>query len=142
VVRRARWPAQSRGYGLLVLVWLVGARPTALAQTTGRIEGTVIDQANSPLPGVTVELAGRSLQGTRTAVTAANGTFRFPSLPPGPYTVTASLPGLGKVQKTATVTLDATATVELQLAFTASADVTVSGEAPIIDSTSTTTGST
>jgi outer membrane receptor protein involved in Fe transport len=114
---------------------------SVLAQTTGTVEGSVVDQSNVALPGVNVELAGRSLQGTRTATTSASGTFRFPSVPPGAYTITASLPGLGSVQKTAKVTLDATATVLLQLALTARAEVTVSGEAPLIDSTSTTTGS-
>jgi outer membrane receptor protein involved in Fe transport len=113
----------------------------SVAQTTGTVEGTVVDQSNAALPGVSVELEGPRLQGTRTAVTTASGAFRFPSVPPGAYTITASLPGLGKVQKTATVSLDATATVHLQLALTASAEVTVSGEAPLIDSTSTTTGS-
>ncbi len=128
---------------LLVLpICLLLVAPLSVpAQTTGTVEGTVVDQSNAALPGVNVELAGRSLQGTRTAATSASGTFRFPSVPPGAYTITASLPGLGKVQKTATVSLDATATVLLQLALTASAEVTVSGQAPLIDSTSTTTGS-
>jgi outer membrane receptor protein involved in Fe transport len=115
-------------------------RTGLLAQTTGTVEGTVTDQSNAPLPGVNVDLAGPSMQGTRTVVTSVSGTYRFPGVPPGAYTITASLPDLGKVQKTATVSLDATATVYLQLALTASADVTVTGEAPLVDSTSTTTG--
>jgi outer membrane receptor protein involved in Fe transport len=123
----------------MILILLI-PRTGLLAQTTGTVEGTVTDQSNAPLPGVNVELAGPSMQGTRTVATSANGTYRFPSVPPGAYTVTASLPDLGKVQKTATVSLDATATVYLQLALTASAEVTVSGEAPLVDSTSTTTG--
>jgi hypothetical protein len=113
----------------------------SLAQTTGTVEGSVTDQSNSPLPGVTVELTSPNLQGTRTAVTAADGRYRFPSIPPGAYTVTAELSGFGKVQRKATVSLDATATVNLSLSLSTSAEVTVTGEAPLVDSTSTTQGS-
>ena len=93
------------------------------------------------MPGVNVELAGPRLQGIHTVVTSASGGYRFPGVPPGVYTITASLPGFGKVQKGATVTLDATATVSLSLSLSTTAEVTVTGEAPIVDSTSTTTGS-
>ncbi len=111
------------------------------AQTTGTIEGTVTDQSGAPLPGVTVEITSPNLQGTRTAVTAADGRYRFPSVPPGAYSVTGSLSGFGKVQKKATVTLDATTTVLMSLALSTTAEVTVTGEAPLVDTTSTTTGS-
>ncbi len=113
----------------------------SLAQTTGTVEGSVTDQSNSPLPGVTVELTSPNLQGTRTAVTATDGRYRFPSIPPGAYTVTAELSGFGKVQRKATVSLDATATVNLSLSLSTSAEITVTGEAPMVDSTSTTQGS-
>jgi outer membrane receptor protein involved in Fe transport len=121
--------------GLLLL-----APFAALAQTTGTIEGSVTDQSGAALPGVTVELTSPNLQGMRTAVTAADGRFRFPSLPPGIYTVTGSLSGFGKVQKKATVTLDATTSVALSLSLSTTAEVTVTGEAPLVDSTSSTTG--
>ena len=110
------------------------------AQTTGTVEGAVTDQSNAPLPGVTVELASPNLQGTRTAVTSADGRYRFPSVPPGPYTVTAELAGFGKVQKRATVTLDATAQVNLSLQLSTTAEITVTGEAPLVDVSSTTQG--
>src|SRR5262245_978781 len=116
--------------------------PIALhAQTTGTVEGAITDQSGAPLPGVSVELSSPALQGTRTAVTAADGRYRFPSVPPGAYKVTATLSGFGKVQKNATVTLDATATVNLSLSLSTTAEVTVTGEAPLVDTQSTTTGS-
>jgi outer membrane receptor protein involved in Fe transport len=113
----------------------------ALAQTTGSIEGTVTDQSGGVLPGVTVELTSPALQGGRTATTGADGRYRFPSLPPGAYTVNANLEGFGASQKNATVTLDATATVNMQLQLATTANVTVSGEAPIVDTSQTTHGS-
>src|SRR4029077_15818396 len=94
-----------------------------------------------PLPGVSVELTSPNLQGTRTAVTSADGRYRFPSVPPGAYKVTGTLSGFGKVQKNATVTLDSTATVNLSLSLSTTPEVTVTGEAPLVDVASTTTGS-
>src|SRR5438105_15845229 len=84
---------------LLILAVLSLAVPSALAQTTGTVEGTLDDQSGAPLPGVTVELSSPALQGTRTAVTRADGRYRFPSVPPGASDVTAELAGFGKVQK-------------------------------------------
>jgi hypothetical protein len=114
---------------------------SALAQTTGTVEGAVTDQSGAALPGVTVELTGARLQGNRTGVTAADGRYRFLNLIPGDYTVTATLDGFAKAQKKATVTLDATTTANLQMFLSTSAQVTVTGEAPLIDKTSTTSGS-
>jgi outer membrane receptor protein involved in Fe transport len=129
-------------FTLALSVCLLFALPVVVsAQTTGTIDGTVTDQSGAPLPGVTVELTSPNLQGTRTAVTAADGRYRFPSLPPGSYTVTGNLSGFGKVQKKATVTLDSTTSVALQLQLSTTAEVTVTGEAPLVDVQSTTQGS-
>src|SRR6516165_799559 len=120
-------------YSLALAVLLLLFAPVAvLAQTTGQIEGTVTDQSGAALPGVTVDLAGAKLQGARSAVTSADGRYRFINLIPGDYTVTATLAGFGKVQKKATVTLDAISTANLQLTLSTSAEVTVTGEAPLI----------
>ena len=114
----------------------------AVAQTTtGKIEGVVRDTSGDPLPGVTVEATSPSLQGSRSATTLVGR--RLPvsrQLPPGTYAVRATLPGFRVAEKTATVSLDATATVDLTLQLAAEEQVVVSGEAPLIDSTSTTTG--
>ncbi len=126
---------------LSVCLLLLLAPAGAFGQTTGTVEGTVADQSNTPLPGVTVELTSPNLQGTRSAVTAADGRYRFPAIPPGAYKVTAELSGFGRVEKRATVSLDATATVNLSLSLSTTAEVTVTGEAPLVDSTSTTQGS-
>ena len=120
---------------------LLLASPFVLAQTTGSIEGTVTDQSGGSLPGATVEITSPNLQGTRTATTGNDGRFRFAGVPPGPYKVTANLSGMGAVQKNATVTLDSTATLNMQMQLATKEAVTVTGEAPLVDVTSTTTGS-
>jgi TonB dependent receptor/Carboxypeptidase regulatory-like domain/TonB-dependent Receptor Plug Domain len=133
---------RSRIFSTLLVCLLLAAPALVLAQTTGTIEGTITDQSGAALPGVTVDLAGASLQGARSAVTSADGRYRFLSVAPGAYTVTATLSGFGRVQKKATVTLDATVNASLQLNLSTTAEVTVTGEAPLIDTSSTTGGST
>src|SRR5215470_16329740 len=125
----------------LALALLLFLAPGLVAQTTGSIEGTVTDQNGGLLPGVTVEATSPNLQGSRTATTGPDGRFRFAGVPPGAYKVTANLSGFGAVQKNATVTLDSTATVNMQMQLATKESVTVSGEAPLVDTTSTTTGS-
>ncbi len=128
-------------FTLALSVCLLLITPFALqAQTTGTIEGQVTDQSGAALPGVTVELASPALQGAKTVSTAADGKYRFLSLNPGTYTVTATLTGFGKVQKKATVTLDAVSSVSFQLSLSASAEVVVTGEAPVVDTTTAESG--
>jgi len=127
-------------FTLVLSVCLLLLAPIVVAQTTGTIEGTVTDQNGGALPGVTVEITSPNLQGQRTATTGNDGRFRFVSVPPGSYKVTANLSGMGTAAKNATVTLDSTATVNLQMQVSAKEAITVTGEAPLIDTASTTTG--
>lgn len=89
--------------------------PVLLAQIgqTATLTGTVADSSGAVLPGATVTVSADTLiGGSRTTTTAATGTYRFPALPPGLYTVKAELSGFK------TVTL----TVRLQLGETITAD--------------------
>ncbi|PYQ63415.1 MAG: hypothetical protein DMF54_16835, partial [Acidobacteria bacterium] len=126
---------------LAFLVCLVSMMPlVVLAQTTGVIVGTVTDAEGKPLPGVSVEATSPNLQGRRTAVTSNDGRYRLASLTPGVYKVTASLEGLGSVERTTPVSIDSTSTVNLKLQLSAKEAVIVSGETPLVDTTSTTGG--
>ncbi|HSE62520.1 MAG TPA: TonB-dependent receptor [Thermoanaerobaculia bacterium] len=110
------------------------------SQTTGAVQGTVTDSSGAVIPGATVEARSATLQGFRSATTDGRGGYRFPALPPGTYTVKATLAGFTSVEKTGYVTLDSTATVDLELQVSAEAKVLVTGEAPLVDLSSTTTG--
>ena len=112
----------------------------AFSQTTGSIVGTVSDDSGAPLPGATVEARSPSLQGTKTVVTGADGSYRLSLLPPGSYTVAASLPQFGRAEQTLQVLLVRNVTADFRLRATAREEVVVSGEAPVVDSTSTTLG--
>src|SRR5262245_31474486 len=68
------------------------ARP-ASAQNTGIIEGAVADESGAVLPGATVTLRNTETGVERTAVSDAEGRYRFPALQPGDYTVRVDLSG-------------------------------------------------
>ena len=132
---------------LLGLVALALFLPTAaLAQTvgatTGAINGRVVDSSDSVLPGVTVTIAAPQMQGTQTAVTNAEGNYRFPGIPPGTYTVRYELPGFGTVVREGIrVTLGFTATLNVTMSVSGLQEtVTVTGDSPVVDVSSTSTG--
>jgi outer membrane receptor protein involved in Fe transport len=112
------------------------------AQTSGRISGTVVDSSGAAMPGVVVTVTSPSLQGSRSATTAANGEFRLLLLPPGTYTLKAEMSGFKTIeQKDIPVGVDRTVTLDLKLAVATVAEtIEVSGESPVIDTTSSTTG--
>ena len=56
-----------------------------VAQTTGRIQGTVTDNSGAAVPGVAVTASSPSLQGVQSTTTDNKGEFRFASVPPGTY---------------------------------------------------------
>ena len=130
---------------LVLLLALLFPAPDSGAQsvtaTTGSINGKVTDNTNAVLPGVTVTVASPSMQGVRTASTGDDGSYRFPAVPPGVYKITYELSGFGTiVREDVRVTLGFTATInaEMQLA-SLQETVTVSGESPVVDVSSTAT---
>lgn len=125
---------------------LLLAASTAFAQvsaTTGSINGKVTDNTGGVLPGVTVTASSPSMQGTRTDVTNEAGEYRFPAVPPGTYKLVYELAGFGTVNREGVqVGLGFTATVNTELGVaTLQETVTVSGESPVVDVSTTTTAS-
>ena len=127
---------------LLLLTFAVGVTGTAFAQTTGTIEGVVRDATGGALPGATAQATSASLQGVRVAASGKDGRFRFQAVPPGSYTVKVDLPGFRPSEKVALVALDATATADFVLEPEVQEQIAVTGEAPLVDTTATTTGTT
>ena len=110
------------------------------AQGLGAIGGTVADASGAVLPGVTVTLSNPrgSIGGNQSAVTDERGAFQFIRLVPGAYTVRAELAGFRSAsQENVVVNADATARADFRLEIGAlSEDITVSGGAPLLDTTS------
>jgi hypothetical protein len=70
---------------------------TAFGQANNAtLSGTVADASGAILPGVTVTATNRATGVTATNVTNEAGTYFIPSLIPGPYTLSAELPGFQK----------------------------------------------
>jgi hypothetical protein len=111
------------------------------AQTTGGLVGRVTDEQEGVLPGVTIEARSPALQGSRTAVTDGTGSYRLPLLPPGEYTVTFELSGFAaETRKGVAVGLDKDTTLSPALHAAVAEEITVTGEAPVLDTTSTSLG--
>jgi hypothetical protein len=134
---------------LLILSVFVGFIVTpagpAFAQsagaTTGAIDGKVSDTSGGIMPGVTITIASQSMQGVRTAVTNEEGAYRFPAIPPGDYKITYELAGFATVVREGIrVGLGFTATVNTELRVASLTEsVTVTGQSPVVDVTSTKT---
>jgi hypothetical protein len=129
---------------ILLSVLLVAVTGPAFAQsTTGTIDVIVTDSSGAPLPGVTVTATASDTNTRRTEVTGADGTARLGSLQPSNrYTVETSLEGFGKAQNTNVLVRSAqTASVRVTLTMASvSESITVTADAPIVDTTSATVG--
>jgi hypothetical protein len=96
---------------LLTAAWLIlGSAGSLFAQgvQTGTIRGTVTDQQDLAVPGVTVTATSPALQGPRSTVTDKEGLFALRALPPGEYEVKFELPGFATVTRTSNVLLGLT----------------------------------
>jgi outer membrane receptor protein involved in Fe transport len=143
----------SRISALKVFVWpfvalLLAASPAPLfaqAQSAGgAVEGTVTDESGAVLPGATVTVRNQATGVARETTTDGVGVFRAPLLPVGSYEVTAALSGFATVRRpNLTLTIGQTLTVDVALKVaSASEEITVSAEAPILEATRTQQSST
>ncbi|MFM8534958.1 MAG: carboxypeptidase regulatory-like domain-containing protein, partial [Acidimicrobiia bacterium] len=64
---------------------------------TSTISGVVTDNTGAVVPGATVVSLHKATGVSQEGITNSDGTFAFPSMPPGTYTVTVSLPGFRTV---------------------------------------------
>ena len=135
--RTRRWMI----FGVVALMSIAGVN-AAFAQSvsSGTIEGTVKDESNLVLPGVTVTLTSPQLQvGTLVQVSDSAGNYKFVDLPAGTYRVKAELPGFSTyLRDELRLTVGFNARVDLTLKVGAMEEsVTVSGQSPVVDVTST-----
>lgn len=123
--------------GLVVTV----AVTTATAQVTrSSIIGTVKDESGGVLPGVSVTIKSPALQVPQMeTVSDTDGTYAFLDLPNGTYQATFQLPGFSTViREQIQLTTDFAARIDPVMTVGALAEtVTVSGQSPVVDTTTT-----
>jgi hypothetical protein len=118
-----------------VVFLLAGGTLAAQTVQTGAVLGTVKDQTGKPVSGAVVII--RSGQTERRAVTAENGTYRFPLLNVGRWDLTITHPGLQTRTARVQVKINDTQTANIQMAAVAEAIVVVTDTAKSLDVTTT-----
>ena len=131
---------QLRNVALTIAIALLSISPLQAQETTGRIEGRVVDAQMLPVPGVTVTATGP--QGEKAVTTETDGRFAVPLLTPGLYQLRAEFPNFKAAQKNdINISLGQTVDLELQLEVGPVSEVVVVGaDVSPVDQRSTTTG--
>jgi len=110
--------------------------------TTGTIDGRVVDESRAAVPSaiVTARQVGTGL--ARSATVSAAGTYRLPSLPAGRYDVTVELAGFAtQIAKNVPVLVANSTTVDFTMKVATVAEtITVTGETPIVQTTTSDVG--
>jgi hypothetical protein len=126
---------------LRFLVFLLACSPAIVAQTnTGSITGTVFDQSEAVVNGVRIIATNLATNVTQSAVTNKDGVYSLPALEPGSYRLTLEKSGFKKLER-GPITLGSSSTAQLDFNLTvgsASAEVTVNADAPLIQQASST----
>ena len=115
-------------YLLVVVAALLFAAGTWAQESTGSIDGRVVDQNGRALPGVTVEISSPNLQGTKVATTDSNGMFRVTLLPPGFYVAKFTLESFSDIEQSdINVGLGGSRTLNVQMRPGVREEVVVTG---------------
>ena len=121
---------------ILTLCLLVAVALSAqVARQTGVIRGIITDNTGAPIPGMTITAESPALMGSVASVSDTSGLYRLVNLPPGTYTLTASLQGFKTVKQPGIVVqVGQTYTVNLQTeTSTLEEEITVTAAAPVVD---------
>ncbi len=118
---------------MVLLVIAVGLSVTqaALAQTTGSMAGLVLDPSGASIPRAQVTAKNVATNNEWKAATSQNGTFEFPSMPPGNYQILVEASGFKRAVTSnvvVNVSLVASVLVKMEIG-SLSEQVTVIGEA-------------
>ncbi len=131
-----------RGVNGVLVLMLLGVPSAGFAQQTGTLAGIVRDSQGAVLPGATVTASSDALiGGARTVVTGDSGAYQVAGLPPGSYIVTYELTGFSPVKReNVIIRVAQTVRLDIEMAVgTLQETVTVSGESPVVDVSSTVT---
>ena len=114
---------------------------SVLAQATSSLRGKVADAQGGALPGVTVVLANAETAFSREVVTDETGSYSLLQVPPGPYTITAELPGFQSATAKLVLQVSTPATLDLRMEIAGlSESVKVEATVAMINTTDATIG--
>ena len=128
--------------GSLNLVLVAVAVPLALSaqSTTGRILGGIRDPSGASLDGATITIMDVQRGTTRSATTDNSGSYAFPNLIPGVYTLRVEAAGFKTVERP-DIRIEVASELTIDLSLTpgdVKETVTVAGVVPLIDAASAT----
>ncbi|HEY6332079.1 MAG TPA: carboxypeptidase regulatory-like domain-containing protein, partial [Blastocatellia bacterium] len=132
----------SRAVGSLCLFLAMTWNFTALAQSTATLHGTITDPQGAVVTGAKVTILNVATGVERTIESDSAGNYLAPALPVGTYRVEVNAQGFEKTVLEA-ITLEVSQTVEenIQLKVGGTGqEVTITTEAPVVDSSDTTVG--
>jgi Carboxypeptidase regulatory-like domain len=99
----------------LMTVFLVPCHAHSQTSSTGALSGFALDPTGALLPDVVVRLANKDTATTRSATSDKEGRFSFLLLPPGEYEIQATRQGSVSIVGNATVYINVTETLRLEL---------------------------
>lgn len=124
----------------VILAFLILLLPTGGYAQEATFTGTVTDSTGGVLPGATVTAVHEASGNVFTAVTDDRGEFRLP-VRVGTYRITTELSGFTTVNRSLQILIGQNVEVNVQMApSTVQETVTVTGEAPLVDTTTSTVG--
>ena len=125
-----------------LLVLSISLAPAWAQVRSGAVQGTIQDSTGAVLPGVEVTATNVDTGITRTVVSDDTGSYRITNLNIGNYEVSAGLPGFQtSVRSGIELTIRRNALVDFTLSVgEISERVTVTGEAPLVETTSSSLG--
>jgi hypothetical protein len=119
-----------RWFLLILLLFSV----SAYGQYSSNVQGVVSDSAGAAINGALVQLSNVDTGLTATATTSDSGNYRFSSLPPGSYMVTADAKGFRKAEARVTLSTSETKGINLALSVAGTQQtVTVEVAPPTVD---------
>ena len=127
---------------VIASVLMLAAVPALAQQTTGNIEGRIVDAQKAAVPGVTVTAKSPATGLTRSEVTDSEGVYRISALPIGTYDIRAELQGFTPSDRKGVV-VNVGQTVDLNIDLIVGGvveNVQVTADSPLVSTTNSAVG--